>query len=46
MKEAERAIIELLASQQKEENVELLKDDPEVNANWDMANHITVTKLK
>jgi len=47
MEEAERTITELLANQPKARKMwELLKDDPEVNADWDMANYIAVAKLK
>ncbi|MEM2927339.1 MAG: HD domain-containing protein, partial [Nitrososphaerota archaeon] len=47
MEEAERAITELVANQPKARKMwELLKDDPEVNADWDMANYIAVAKLK
>ncbi|MEM1990492.1 MAG: phosphohydrolase, partial [Candidatus Bathyarchaeia archaeon] len=47
MEEAERAITELVANQPKARKMwELLKDDPEVNADWDMANYVAVAKLK
>lgn len=47
MEEAERTITELVAGQPKARKMwELLRDDPEVNADWDMANYIAVAKLK
>jgi len=47
MKEdAERAIASLVADYSKAKRMwELLRDDPEVNADWDMANYIAVSKL-
>jgi len=47
MKEdAERTITSLVADYPKAKRMwELLRDDPEVNADWDMANYIAVSKL-
>jgi len=47
MKEdAERTITSLVADYPKAKRMwELLRDDPEVNADWDMANYIAVAKL-
>lgn len=47
MKEdAEKNIIRLVASYPKAKKMwELMKNDPEVNADWDMANYIAVAKL-
>ena len=45
--EAEREIDFLLRNYPKARKMwELLKDDPELNADWDMANYIAVSKLK
>lgn len=39
MKDAEKTIMQLIASKPKARRMwELLKDDPEMNADWDMAN--------
>ncbi len=47
LEEAERTISELVENQSKARKMwELLKNDPEVNADWDMANYIAVVKLK
>jgi len=44
--EAERAIEEVLREKPKARRMwELMRDDPEVNADWDMANYIAVAKL-
>jgi len=46
MEEAEETISELLARYPKALRMwNLLKDDPEVNADWDMSNYIAVAKL-
>lgn len=45
--EAEKTIEEILAKYPKARKMwNLLKDDPEVNACWDMADYITTAKLK
>jgi len=45
--EAEKAIDEILSDRPKARRMwELMRDDPEVNADWDMANYIAVAKLK
>jgi metal-dependent HD superfamily phosphatase/phosphodiesterase len=47
MEEAEKTITQLTADKPKARRMwELLKNDPEVNADWDMANFIAVSKLK
>ncbi|MEM2940631.1 MAG: HD domain-containing protein [Thermoproteota archaeon] len=47
MEEAEKTIMQLTAEKPKARRMwELLKNDPEVNADWDMANFIAVSKLK
>jgi len=44
--DAEKTISDLVADKPKARKMwELLKDDPEANANWDMANYIAVSKL-
>lgn len=46
-KEAEKNISKLIADKPKAKKMWLLlKDDPELNADWDMANYIAVSKLK
>jgi len=46
MEDAERTISELVANRPKARKIwGLLKDDPETNADWDMANYIAVSKL-
>jgi len=43
---AEATITELLANRPKAKKMwELLRDDPEANADWDLANYIAVSKL-
>ena len=47
MQDAEKTIVQLTADKPKARRMwKLLKDDPEVNADWDMANFIAVSKLK
>lgn len=47
VEEAERTIVQLTEGKPKARKIwELIKDDPEVNADWDMANYIAVSKLK
>jgi metal-dependent HD superfamily phosphatase/phosphodiesterase len=47
MKDAEGSISNILADNPKALKMwKLMKDDPEVNADWDMANYIAVSKLK
>jgi len=44
--EAEKTITRLVANHPKAQKMwELLKNDPEVNADWDMSNYIAVAKL-
>lgn len=46
MEDAEATITQLLSGYPKAMRMwELLKDDPEVNADWDMSNYIAVAKL-
>lgn len=45
-KHAEKIIMELIKGRPKAEKMwQLLREDPETNANWDMANYIAVSKL-
>ncbi|MEM2088117.1 MAG: HD domain-containing protein [Thermoproteota archaeon] len=47
MEAAEKTIMQLTADKLKARRMwELLKNDPEVNADWDMANFVAVSKLK
>ncbi|MEM2929716.1 MAG: HD domain-containing protein [Thermoproteota archaeon] len=47
MEDAERTIMQLTAGKPKARKMwELLKNDPEMNADWDMANYIAVSKMK